>query len=315
MIIRRLKKRDLDALYEILSRSFAREMELRGFDSQRFWRSAKLYRLAGFLMPFLDFFHMDYPTILVASSGKNAVGEVHLVPVKAGIWTIDSLAVDPIYSGRGIGRQLIKGSVEYITKKRGRKALSSIRTDNTPALKIAERLGFSPFQKTDVFLLEMKRPPRSCIPNGISIRGFQSSNAEEVFKICEVADPTRTEAYSLSPKDLLTFPIEWLLNRMLKLQSEKLILEVGGRIIGYAHVTYTSQYEAGRIESFCLLPNPDFPRLAEALLTFILNLLAERNIRKVIISLDEKRKETIESLKRKEFRLIASFCQISKKLD
>lgn len=315
VVIRPIKKGDFDALFTVLSKAFTREIEIRGFDSQRFQRNAKLYCLTKLLMPAFDFFRKDYPTILVATLENKVVGEVHLVPLGKKIWTIDSLAVDPTYSGRGIGYNLIKGSVEYIVKRRGKKALSSIRTDNAPALKIAERLGFSPFQKNHVFFQEMKNPPEASIPPDVLIRRFQSTDAEEVFKVCKVADPTKTKAYNMSPKDFLTSAFEWVLNRMLQLRSEKLVLEVEGRIVGYAQIAYTSQHEAAKIECFCILPNPDFPRLAEALLTDILNFLARKNIKKVRVSLDEKREETIEAIKQKGFRPLASFHEITKKLD
>lgn len=314
IVIRPIKQGDFDALFILLSRAF-REIGIRSFDSQRFQRNAKLYRLTKFLMPVFDFFHKDYPAILVATLENKVVGEVHLVPLWKEIWTIDSLAVDPTYSGRGIGYNLIKGSVEYTMKRRGKKALSSIRTDNAPALKIAERLGFSPFQKTHMFFQEIKNPPEVSIPPDVLIRRFQPTDAEGVFKVCKVADPTKTKAYNMSPKDFQTSPLEWVLNKILQLHSRKLVMEVEGRIVGYAQVACTSQHEAAKIEYFCILPNSDLPRLAEALLTRILNFLAGKNIKKVRVSLDEKREETIEAVKQKGFRPLASFYEVAKKLD
>ncbi len=313
--VRPIKDEDLDTLFTILKKAFRKEIEIGGFDSQRFERNTKLYRLTSFLMPVFDFFHKDYPTILVATLEDKVVGAVHLVPLGKEIWTIDSLAVDPASSRRGIGYSLIKGSVEHIMKRRGKKALSSIRTDNVPALRIAEKLGFSAFQKTYVLFQEIKRLPNANIHQNVLVRKFQPTDAEEVFKVCKVADPTKTKAYNMSPKDFLTSPLEWVLNRMLQLRSEKLVLEVEGRIVGYTHVTYTSQHEAAKIESFCLPPSPDFPRLAEALLICIMNFLAKKNIKKVIVRLNQKREETIETIKQKGFRPLASFYEITKKLN
>lgn len=315
IVVRRIKTKDFIRLLQILNTAFQREITIVGLDSSRLLSFKRYHAFIEMFYPVFDFFHKDYPAILVATLADKVVGEVHLAPVGKRMWTIDSLAVDPSYSGRGIGYHLIKGSTEYIKKKRGKKALSSIRTDNIPALKIAEKLGFLPFQKTSLFFHEIKNQPNARIPRDVSIKGFQPTDAEEVFKVCKVADPTKTKAYIMSPKDFHTSPLEWALNRMLQLHSEKLVLEVEGRIVGYAHVTYTSQHEAAKIESFCLLPNPDLPRLADALLIHILNSLAERNIKKVIVNLNEKREETIETIKQKGFRPLASFYEITKKLN
>lgn len=315
IIVRRIKTKDFTRLSEILNMAFRREITIVGLDLSRLLSFQKYHTIIEMFYYVFDFLHKDYPTILVATLEDKVVGEVHLVPRGKRIWTIDSLAVDLNYSGRGIGYNLIKSSVGYIKKKRGRKALSSIRTDNAPALKIAERLGFLPFQKTSLFFHEIKNLPNTSIPPDISIRKFQPTDAKEVFKVCKDADPAKTEAYNMSPKDFLTSPLERLLNRMLQLHSEKLVVEVDGRIVGYARITYTSQHEAAKIESLCLLSNPYFTRLAKAFLTYILNFLAERKIKKVIASLNEKCEETIETVKQKGFRPIASFYEITKKLD
>lgn len=315
IIVRRIKTRDFTSILQVLNKAFQKEIVIIGLDSSRLLSFKKYHVLIEMFYPVFDFFHKDYPIILVAALENKVVGEVHLTPVGKRIWTIDSLAVDPGYSGRGIGYHLIKGSAEYIMTKRGKRALSSIRTDNVHALKIAEKLGFLPFQKTSLFFHEIKAPPNARLLSGLVIRGFQPTDAEEVFKVCKVADPTKTQAYNMSPKDFLTSPLEWVLNRMLQLRSEKIVIKVGGKIVGYAHISYTSQHEAAKIENFCFLPQPDFPRLAEALLIYTLNFLAERNIKKVLVNLDEKRKETIETIKQNGFQPLASFYEITKKLN
>jgi GNAT superfamily N-acetyltransferase len=256
----------------------------------------------------------DYPTILVATLEDEVVGQVHIVPLGKGIWTIDSLAVDPSYIKRGVGGHLIEGSTEYIKMKRGKKAISSIRTDNAPALRIAEKLGFSPFQTTSSYFCEID-PQSTKIPENVVIEGFAPNDSEGVFEICRVVDPTKTKAYHVSPRDFLTSPLEWISNKMLHLRSEKVVLRVDDRIVGYAHVIYTTPHEAAKIKSFCFTPNPDLKRLEDALLAYVLNLLLKRNIRRVILNLNRERERMIETIKQRGFRHLASFYEISKNLN
>jgi len=315
IIIRPIARGDFNALFLLLSRAFTRAIEIRGFDPQRFQRNARLYSLSKFVIPLFDLFHKDYPALLVAVSEDRIVGEVHLVPIGKRTWTIDSLAVDPTYSGQGIGRNLIREAIEYAKKRRGKKVLSTIRTDNTPALKIAERLGFTPLQKTEVFFQKTENQTAATIPPNASIRRFRPIDAKDVFTICDLADPRRTEAYNMTPKDFINSVLDLVLDKMLQLHSERLVLEAERRIVGYAKITYTSRREAAKVEYFCILPSPHLPRLADALLTFILNYLEQKNIERVRISIGENRKETIESLKQKGFQRLTSLYEIAKNLD
>lgn len=315
VVVRRIRSGDFVRLNEILNSAFQREVAIVGFDSGRLMGFRKYHRIAEVLYGIFDFFHKDYPTILVATIDNRVVGEVHLVPLRDGVWALDSLATDPVYTKQGAGYNLIKGAIEYITRKRGRKALSSIRTDNTPALKIAEKLGFTPYQKTIVHYHQIASIPETTSTPDFRIRKFQSTDADEAFKIMTETDPTKTQASEMTPKNLQTTLIENLINRALQAHSEKLIIETQNKIAGYAHVTYTSPKEAARIEALCTLSGINGNNLTETMLIHMLKLLKRKNLTKVTITIDEKRQNTIEILKKLGFTPIASFHEISKQLN
>ena len=315
VVIRPIRGKDLGQLFDIIQRSFKREIEIEGLDLQRFSRSIKFYRAVEFLVPIFNFLHMDFPMVLVAETHDKVVGEVHLVPYRKGIWTIDSLAVDPKYAGLGIGFNLIKGSLGYISKRQGKRVLSSIRTENVPALKIAEKLGFKVFGKRNTLFLEMQAPPAPHLDDNIRLREVHPADVQQVYHICNNLDPTRVRAYDMSSETFLDPITSRFINAMIKSHSKRFVIEVDNCITGYVHINFTSKQEAARIESFYLLSISSFSKHANMMLTQALNYLAKKNIKTVIASLSEGHKETIEAFRRIGFESLASFYEIMKCLN
>lgn len=315
VVVRRIRTGDFARLDEILNSAFQREVAIVGFDSGRLISFEKYHRMVELLYRIFDFFQRDYPTILVAVIDDRVVGEVHLVPVRNGIWTLDSLATDPAYTKQGAGYNLIKGALEYITLRNGKKALSSIRTDNVPALRIARKLGFTPYQETIVLYRPVITIPETRPPNDITMRKFQSTDAEKAFQIIETADQAKTQASEMTPENLPTTLLESLVNKALHAHSEKFVAETHNKIVGYAHVTYTSPKEAARIEALCTIHSGDSPAFTESMLIYIFKTLRQKGITKVTITLNVKRQDTIGTLRKLGFSPIASFHEIMRQID
>ncbi|HKZ93506.1 MAG TPA: GNAT family N-acetyltransferase [Candidatus Bathyarchaeia archaeon] len=319
IVVRRIRTCDFVRLAEILNTAFQREIAIVGLETNRLMDFRKYHTFVEVLYPIFDFFHRDYSTILVASLKDKVVGEVHVVPLGKRIWTIDSLAADPNRSGKGVGFSLIKGSVEYIAKKGGKRALSSIRTDNMPALKIAQKLGFQPYQKSTMLFHSVKASSSTVgTSKDGSIRKLKSTDAHKVFEICKASNPTRVYERELQPKDfeihLLNSPSEWMQNRLTQVNSEKLVVESKGEIVAYAHLTYTSPNEAARIDPLCISLSSDVPKIVDMLLRHTADFLSDKGITTLITTVNDECQEMIKVLEQKGFRKVASFHEIVKNL-
>lgn len=298
ILVRPIKKGDFDRLFIVLSKAFKRELEIVGFDSQRFSRNAKLYSTLKFLLPIFNFLHLGFPTVLVAEADNKVVGEVDLVPWGKGIWTIDSLAVDPDYTGRGIGLSLIKGSVRYASQ-RGRKILTSIRADNLPALRIAEKLGYKIFEERVLLFHRLGDYSLAKVEGqNVLIRGAKSKDAKHIYEIAKAVDPEKVHAYEITPEDFVSSVSKTVSSKMIGTHSKSFVAEAGGKILGYAHIVYTSPLEAARIESFYIESSKNFSEVASSLLNKASSFLRARKIRKVTANFNVSSKDATESFTR-----------------
>ena len=86
----------------------------------------------------------EHTRFWVAESKGKIVGHVGFVDLKNGIGMLCSLAVDPAYRGKGIGRKLIKAVKRYAKRKGFRKIIAITRLDNKPAMILLIKEGFVP---------------------------------------------------------------------------------------------------------------------------------------------------------------------------
>lgn len=312
MVIRPIRKKDFDQLFRLASNSFRREMEITGLDLQRLSRVAKLYRMVEMLLPVFDVFHRDFETILVAVSGNMLIGEIHVVPHGKKIWSLDSSAVDVMFRRRGVYKKLLKESLEYISERNGERVVTSLWADNVAPVIMTKRLGFEIFEREILLQFEAGGIPDVEFDEGVSIREISSADVERVFEICEVLNPKKVQVYKMTPEDFLGSYFTRIMDKVTWSCSKKWVLEVHGEIVGYAHVTYVPSQQAGRIESFCVLPSDKSSKLTSVFLSKILEFFATKNVKKVTASINEEWKETIEMFKRFGFKPIASVYEMMK---
>jgi len=312
MVIRPIRKKDFDQLFRLVNHSFRREIEITGLDLQRLSRVAKLYRMVEMLLPVFEVFDRDFETILVAVSGNRLIGEIHVVPHGKEIWSLDSSAVDVMFRRRGIYKRLLKESLRYVSERNGERVVTSLWADNVAPVIMTKRLGFEIFEKEVLLQFEVDGIPSVEFDDGVSLREVESADVDRIFEICEVLSSKKMKAYKTTPEDFLDSLFTRIMSRITWSSSKKWVLEMRGEIVGYVHVTYVPPQQAGRIESFYVLPSDKSSRLTSVFLSKILEFLATRNIKKVTTSLNEEWKETIEIFKCFGFKPIASVYEMIK---
>ena len=315
MTIRRIKSGEFKQLFELVGEAFKREEEITGLSVQRLRRLGKLYRLIEILLPVFDLFHIDLETILVAVADNKLIGEIHVSPVGKGIWSLDSAAVDGMFRGHGVYKRLLYESLEYIQRKGGRKAVTSLWTDNIAPVKMTNRLGFRVYAEEILLQSEIGQLP-SNVPAGVdvSIRKMKQTDVKKVYRMSRVLNRERIDALETTEKDFSDSFVRRLRRRILWTRSERWVMEKGKEVVGYAHIAYSSAQQAAEIMAFGVVSTSGSSDLAVSMLREVLSFLRKENIRKVTTFLNKKWSEAIEIFELFEFKPIASVYEMVKKI-
>lgn len=315
IVVRRIKKKDFAQFFDVVRRAFSNEIEIVGLDLHRFSYIVKFYNLIDPLSRLLDTLNVHSPTILVAVLKDDIiVGGVHIVPFGNGVWTIDSLAVDPNYGRFGIGARLISEALKYVWDGRGERALTYVRADNLPSLRIRKKLRGEFFDRRVLLLSEMNKNFDVNPKSDFFIREVKAKDLSQVYKLCHILDSKKAVAFRIAPEKFLYSPLERLLSKLGFSFSKRLVMETHGKIVGYVHLTYASSEEAAKIESFYVVGPSDLYYRTALLLRRVFDILQKRNIKKVTVSLSEDLKETIQILESLGFKKLASFYGIAHEL-
>ena len=121
--VRRVSKKDLTRIYEI---------ELECFPRDAYPKSLLSYYLV-----------LAEDTSFVIEVDGKVVGYVIVLIRWGNLGHILSVAIDPKYRGRGLGRLLLKEAIESIRREKGVKVFRlEVRASNVPAIKLYRSLGF-----------------------------------------------------------------------------------------------------------------------------------------------------------------------------
>lgn len=121
--IRKVDKKDLDRIYEI---------ELKCFPRDAYPKSLLSYYL-----------FLAGDTSFVIEVDGRVVGYIIVLIRWGNLGHILSLAIDPEYRGRGLGRLLLKEAIERIKREKEVKVFRlEVRASNVPAIRLYKSLGF-----------------------------------------------------------------------------------------------------------------------------------------------------------------------------
>ncbi len=313
--VRRVKRKDFSRVFELIYEAFPTEISLVGFDPQRLKRLTRIYSFLSGFFSILDFLHIDFETILVAVADDKVVGELHLVPHGKKIWSLDSSAVDKRFRGRGIYRKLMQESLKYIFQRHGERIVTSLWTTNVPAVKITAELKFETFEEQALMRrFETGKIPTANAYDNIIVRELNRSDSRHVLSIIKTLNRKKAEVYGIESKDFLSTNFGGLRNKLAGMHTHQWVLEVEGKLVGYAKVTFTSPKEAGSIESFYVNLPKDSSKPTGCFLAHILTFLTNRNITQIVSSLNTEWKEIVEVFEFFGFKRVATVYEMVRQL-
>ncbi|MGG0656200.1 GNAT family N-acetyltransferase [Rummeliibacillus pycnus] len=82
---------------------------------------------------------------------QQVVATVSIVENEAGVW-VTAFTVQQSLRGQGIGSAVLQWAKDYAYKKQQQKVLLDVEIDNTNALSVYQKAGFTPLQQIDYFI-------------------------------------------------------------------------------------------------------------------------------------------------------------------
>lgn len=138
---------DLAPLADLIELSFAESMDSNGRAALREMRAlSRMGRALGLLGRLNDLIVGISLGYVWVADGK-LVGNVSIYPAHwprelGSAWIIANVGVHPAYQRRGIARQLMDAALSLIAEKGGKHVILQVDYDNTPAIRLYEKLAF-----------------------------------------------------------------------------------------------------------------------------------------------------------------------------
>ncbi|MEE8163490.1 MAG: GNAT family N-acetyltransferase [Anaerolineae bacterium] len=240
-------------------------------------------------------------------------------------WLISNVAVRPDYQGRGIAHHLVQAAIDLAREHGGKWTVLQVHTDNVPACRLYQNLGFEQIAALTELRSERVRPvafaPAKCPSAGLR-RAFgvstqsnaQSSRSGQGFvlrrrgysewlkeyELALAATSTETQWLKRVRDDSFMAGLDqrlskWLSNLITGRKEHRLAVEEGDRFIA----TLTVQASRWRGDhGLELMVHPDHRgQLEEMLVTKALSILGGYPERGVSVTHPAEHQEAIEALK------------------
>ncbi|MEZ0375348.1 MAG: GNAT family N-acetyltransferase, partial [Candidatus Sericytochromatia bacterium] len=229
-------------------------------------------------------------------------------------WHVDNIAVHPDFRGKGVAQSLLNDVFAYYSERGALRFTLEVDTQNAPAIKLYEKLGFRRFSTLYYHKLSPKQLGKYreletvSVPAGLRER--RASDTEAVWELYQQSIPPyirvvedRTPGdFSLSPVQQGT---EWLKKSLKRSQAIHFVVEDSHRqCLAAAIDIYAQLRELPHVIQFSL--HPAYGDLAEPLLRWALNQLANVSINPVLIGSYEIHRAKQEAIKTLGFKKLTS---------
>jgi ribosomal protein S18 acetylase RimI-like enzyme len=224
-------------------------------------------------------------------------------------WLISNVAVSSEYRGRGIAHQLVQAAIDMAREHGGQWAILQVHTDNIPARKLYQQLGFKQISaETELYLEKVGQGalqpawdalPRKDLGEGYVLRRRDYSEWRKEFELASAT--ISKKAQWLSPVRAHGFMVgldqrfsTWLSNMISGCRQHRLAVEKDGRFAATLTVQACRRQDRHSLE---LMVHPDHRgQLEEVLIAKALSLLEHYPQRGVTITHPAEHEEAIEAL-------------------
>jgi predicted GNAT family acetyltransferase len=187
-------------------------------------------------------------------------------------WEIMRAAVLPGHRRRGIGRQMVEASLDFIRSRGGRVIVLYVIAGNVPACRLYEQSGFEVFEKKISFDYKQDElPPKIPCPDGYAVSPIDSSDwrCEYEFALRTVPSsvqkylPVREENFRLTPAGRLAAHIARRAGSVRK-ESIAVRTSLDGHVVAVAG--YSARTQPGGVNGISIRIDPARAEIAPYLL-------------------------------------------------
>lgn len=298
--------RDMRQITALMEEAFAGDLTRQGREALREMKTMSHF---GPFLWLLDRtspeFHETFRGFVWVENGR-VVGNINVgrTDSYSHRWLISNVAVHPDYQGRGIAHQLVQAAIDLVSEQGGEWALLQVHTDNVPACRLYQDLGFDQIIAVTELRLEKVRPVAFTPVKGFTLRRRGYNEWLKEYELALAA--TSEEAQWLNPLRADQFMVgldqrlsKWLSNLFTGREEYRLAVEDGDRFL--ATLTVQASRWRGH-HSLELMVHPDYrSQLEEMLVAKALSILEDYPERTVVATHPAEHREAIEVLKRYGF--------------
>jgi ribosomal protein S18 acetylase RimI-like enzyme len=197
-------------------------------------------------------------------------------------WQINTVGVSPGYRRRGIARQLVLAAIDDIRKKNMKTITLNVLSNNVPAIRLYESVGFEQYGGTDTLEYDPKGtlPAKISLPEGYAIGEASYRDWQARYELARRVAPTTTQKYR--PVSEGDFRVSWLLRPLHALFSrfgssiQKTFLvrhETSNTAV--AEASYSARKKAGGVNYLSVKLDPAHADLAADLVNMLVHEVAE----------------------------------------
>jgi GNAT superfamily N-acetyltransferase len=290
----------------LIEEAFAGQLDFRGREALRELRTmSRLGPLLWLLDRLSPEFHETFSGLVWVEEGR-VVGNVTVnrSRLRSQRWFISNLAVERVYQGQGIARELMQAAIGMVRDRGGESITLQVRAGNVPALKLYRDLDFEELVGTTELRLGRVGRVDFVPTEGLTLRQRGYSEWHKEYKLAQAATPAseqrakpiREEDFRKGLGDRL---VDWLGDLLTGQRTYRLALDEGDRFI--ATLTVRVSWWGGG-HGLKMMVHPDYRgRVEEMLVTRALALLANVPGRGVAVKMSASHQEAIETLKRYGF--------------
>lgn len=314
MKTRLARKRDFEGIKQIFELAFTEEYQRREVNIvQRIEKIESVYPLVRLLSMFPNPYQHVFTVHVIEEDGKIA-GMAQMSPrnEEQTRWHVDNIAVHPDFRGKGVAQQLLNDVFAYYSQRGAQRFTLEVDTENAPAIKLYEKLGFRRFSTLYYHKLSPKQLGRYRELEEVSVhpglRERKAGDTEAIWELYQQSIPPYIRVVEdRSPQDFALSPVqqgtEWLKKSLKRSQAIHWVVEDSHRqCLAAAIDIYAQLRELPHVIQLSL--HPAYGELAEPLLKFALNQLANVSINPVLIGSYEIHRAKQEAIKALGFKKV-----------
>ncbi|PKL75834.1 MAG: hypothetical protein CVV27_13315 [Candidatus Melainabacteria bacterium HGW-Melainabacteria-1] len=326
MKTRLARKRDFEGIKQIFELAFTEEYQRREVDIVRkIEKLESIYPLVRLLSLFPNPYQHVF-TVHVAEVEGRIAAMAQMSPRNdtQTRWHVDNIAVHPDFRGKGMAQQLLNDVFAYYSERGALRFTLEVDVANAPAIKLYEKLGFRRFSTLCYHKMSPKQLGKYRDLESVTVhpglRERRASDTEAVWELYQQSIPPYIRVVEdRSPGDFALSPMqqgtEWLKKSLKRSQAIHWVVEDSHRQCLAASLDiYAQLRELPHVIQLTI--HPAYGDLAEPLLRFALNQLAQVSINPILIGSYEIHRAKQEAVKALGFKkLTADFLMVRDNMD